>query len=132
MIRVFKSSIIRQILTNDELDALVDDFKSYKLTGNAPECFGRDVQYDHPNTLPVILTEEVRHIHLGSEDKPLPLKKAQFYQTSDIHLVYCQGALDENCYLLMTILLPDGHELAKSREVMFKLGVMAEKFRNNF
>ena len=132
MIRVFKSSIIRQILTDTELDALVNDFKSYKLTGNTPELFGRDVPYDHPHTLPVILAEKVHHIHLGSEDKPLPLKKIQFYQTSDIHLVYCQGALNENCYLLMTILSPDGHEQAKSRDIMFKLGIMAEKFRNQF
>ena len=130
--RVFKSSIIRQILTDKELDTLVDDFKSYKITGNAPKNFGRDVAYDHPNNLPVILAEEIHHIHLGSEDKPLQLRKVQFYQTSDIHLVYCQGSLDESCYLLMTILSPDAHEQAKSREVMFKLGVMAEKFRTRF
>lgn len=119
-------------MNDEELDALVDDFKSYKLTGNAPDHFGRDVPYDHPNTLPVILAEKVQHIHLGSEDKPLPLKKVQFYQTSDIHLVYCQGSSDENCYLLMAVLAPDGHEQAKSRDVMYKLGVMAEKFRNQF
>jgi len=132
VIRVFKSSIIRQILTEAELDALVNDFKSYKLTGNTPELFGRDVPYDHPNNLPIVLAEEVQHIHLGSEDKPLPLKKIQFYQTSDIHLVYCQGALNENCYLLMTILSPDAHDQAKSRDIMFKLGAMAEKFRNKY
>lgn len=132
MIRVFKSRIISQILTNEELDGLVDDFKSYKLTGNAPENFGRDVPYDHPNNLPIVLTEEIQHIHLGSEDKPLPLRKIQFYRTSDIHLVYCQSALNENCYLLMTILSPDAHEQAKSRDIMFKLGVMAETFRNRF
>jgi len=132
VIRVFKSSVIRQIMTDEELDALVDDFKSYKLTGNISEYFGRDVPYDHPYTLPVILAEEVQHIHLGSEDKPFPLKKIQFYQTSDVHLVYCQGALDENYYLLMTILSPDGHKQARSRDIMFKLGVMAEKFRHQF
>jgi len=119
-------------MTDEELDALVDDFKSYKLTGNAPEHFGRDVPYDHPHTLPVILAEKVQHIHLGSEDKPLTLKKVQFYQTSDIHLIYCQSALNENCYLLMTILSPDGHEQAKSRDIMYKLGVIAEKFRNKY
>ena len=132
MIRVFKSNIIRHVLTDEELAGLVNDFKSYKLTGNVPEHFGRDVAYDHPNNLPIVLTEEVQHIHLGSEDKPLPLRKLQFYQTSDIHLVYCQGSLDDNCYLLMTILSPDAHKQAKSRDIMFKLGVMAEKFRNQY
>ena len=69
---------------------------------------------------------------MGREDKPLPLKKIQFYQTSDVHLVYCQGALNDNFYLLMTILSPDGHEQAKSRDIMFKLGVMAGRFRNQY
>lgn len=132
MIRVFKSSIIRQILTNTELDALVNDFKRYKLTGNPPEFFGRDIPYDHPNNLPTVLAEEIKHIHLGSKDNPLPLQKIQFYQTSDTHFVYCQGALNENCYLLMAILSPNGHEQAKSRDIMFKLGIMAEKFINQF
>jgi len=99
---------------------------------NTPDHFGRDVPYDHPHTLPVILAEEVQHIHLGNEDRPSPLHKVQFYQTSDIHLVYCQGALDSSCYLLMTILSPDAHEQAKSRDTMFKLGIMAEKFRNQY
>ena len=99
---------------------------------NTPDHFGSDVPYDHPHTLPVILAEEVQHIHLGNEDRPSPLHKVQFYQTSDIHLVYCQGALDSSCYLLMTILSPDAHEQAKSRDTMFKLGIMAEKFRNQY
>ena len=132
MIRVFKSSIIRQILKAEELDALIIDFKRYNLTGVIPEYFGRDVPYDHPNSMPIVLVEEIQHIHLGSEDKPLPRKKLQFHQTSDYHLVYCQGALDDDCYLLMTILAPDGHEQARSRDIMYKLGIMAEKFRSQF
>jgi len=76
--------------------------------------------------------EEIQHIHLGSEDKPFPLSKIQFYQTSDHHLIYCQGVMDDNCYLLMTILSPDAHEQARSRDIMYKLGVMAEKFRQQF
>jgi mRNA interferase YafO len=32
-------------LTDEELGMLVDDFKNYKLTGNAPKHFGRDVAY---------------------------------------------------------------------------------------
>lgn len=130
MIRVFKSSIIRQILNDEEMEALIHDFKRYKITGNAPKHFGRDVFYDHPNTIPIVLAEEIQHIHLGSKNKPLPIKKIQFHQTSDIHFVYCQGVLNDNCYLLMTILSPDAHEQAKSRDIMYKLGVMAEKFRN--
>ncbi len=129
---MFKSSVIRQILSAEELDALIDDFKHYKLTNIIPDNFGRDAPFDHPNSMPIVLAEEIQHIHLGSEDKPLSTTKIQFHKTSDYHLVYCQGALDNNCYLLMTILSPNAHEQAKSRNVMYKLGVMAEKFRSQF
>ena len=132
MIRVFKSTIIQKILTSDELISLVDDFKHYKFTGIPPDNFGRDVMYDHPSTLPTVLIERVKHIHLISNDKPDLVKKTQFKRTSDIHLVYCQGALNENCYLLMTILTPNGHEQAKSISIMSQLGFMAEKFRQQF
>jgi mRNA interferase YafO len=132
VIRVFKSRIIQDLLTNEEMLALSKDFKGYKATRIIPEYFGRDVAYDHPNTLPLIQIEKVQHIHLGSEDKPLNLKTLQFHRTSDIHLVYCQGALNDDCYLLMTILSPDAHEQAKSRNIMHNLGKMAELFRNKF
>lgn len=129
MIRVFKSSVIRQILSDDELSALVEDFKSYKQSGKLPKLFGRDALYDHPNNLPLVLSEQVQHIHLGSEDSPFPINKIQFHRTSDIHLVYCQGDLDVNCFLLMTILSPNAHQQARSRDIMYKLGLMAQKFR---
>lgn len=132
MIRVFKSSIIRKILTEDELLGLVNDFKGYKLTGIVPNNFGRDVLYDHPNNLPIVLAEMIKHIHLGNIDNPFPLNVTQFYKTSNIHLVYCQGAINNNCYLLMAILSPNAHEQAKNRDVMYKLGLMAEKFRSQF
>lgn len=132
MTRIFKSKVIQQQLSDDELNALVNDFREYKVSGIVPEHFGRDVPYDHPNTLPTVKKEDVRHIHLGSEDNPLPIKKIQFYRTSDVHLVYCQGSIESNTYLLMAILSPDAHRQALNRDVMFKLGVMAEKFRNNY
>jgi mRNA interferase YafO len=69
MIRVFKSRLIRNLLSTDELNDLVNDFVSYKSTGIVPDNFGRDVPYDHPNTLPIVKSEEVQHIHLGNEDK---------------------------------------------------------------
>lgn len=54
MIRVFKSVIIEQQLSKAELDSLISDFKVYKGAAIVPEHFGRDVPYDHPNTLPVV------------------------------------------------------------------------------
>lgn len=132
MIRVFKSKLIRELLSDAELDDLISDFIAYKSTGLVPELFGRDVPYDHPNTLPIVKLEQVQHIHLGSADNPLPLHKVQFHRTSDIHLVYCSGASNNDCFLLMTILAPDAHTKARSRDIMFALGKMAELFRNNY
>jgi len=80
----------------------------------------------------VVKNEDIKHIHLGSEDKPLSIKKIQFYRTSDIHLVYCQSVLDDDVFLLMTILSPDGHEQARNRDIMYKLGKMAELFMQKF
>ena len=114
MIRVFKSSLISELLSDEELSSLVNDFKIYKSTGMLPDCFGRDVAYDHANTLPIVKAENIRHIHLGhsqigSRRHPF-LGLRQFDRTSDVHLVYCQGAANDDIYLLMTILKPDGHE----------------------
>jgi mRNA interferase YafO len=132
MIRVFKSSVIQNQLTKNELVQLTDDFKQYKATNILPKNFGRDVPYDHPNTLPTLKTEQVQHIHLGSEDKPLPFNRIQFHQTSDVHLVYCPSFNNDDIFLLMAILSPDAHQQAKNREIMYKLGVMAEGFRNKY
>lgn len=130
--RIFKSSIIQKALAEEDLNHLVIDFREYKSSGKLPKNFGRDVSYDHPNTLAVIRAEEVHHIHLSSTDTPFPTGKIQFYKTSDIHLVYCQGSSNLDCYLLMAILSPNAHELALKRDIMFKLGIMAEKFRDKF
>ncbi|UJF20374.1 type II toxin-antitoxin system YafO family toxin (plasmid) [Vibrio sp. SS-MA-C1-2] len=129
--RVFKHKILIESLTQNELDALVNDFKSYKETGVIPEFFGRDEPYNHPHTLPILKTEEVKHIHLATEDAPF-LQSIQFYQTSDKHLVYCQGWNNPHCYLLIAILAPNAHEQARNRTIMFNLGKIAEIFRQQF
>lgn len=132
MIRVFKSAVIRKLLTEAELDALVHDFKIYKSEGILPDLFGRDVPYDHPNTMPIVKHEEVQHIHLADADNPWPLHAIQFSKTSDSHLIYCQGASDPNCYALITILSPNAHEQTKSNSIMYRLGEAAEQFRNRY
>lgn len=120
------------MLSIDEINDLVNDFVSNKSTDVVPDNFGRDVPYDHSHTLSIVKSEEVQHIHLGSEDTPLALNKIQFHRTSDIHLVYCQGTSSDDNYLLMTILAPDGHKQTKSRNIMYKLGQMAGLFRNQY
>jgi mRNA interferase YafO len=130
--RVFKSTIILNQLTTKEVSALEEDFRAYKSGGVIPVSFGRDELYDHPHTLPLVKTEEIRHIHLADADTSWSSRKIQYSKTSDSHLTYCQGALDNNCYLLIAVLAPDAHSKAKDNNWMFKLGKMAEKFRQQF
>ena len=130
-IRVFKHKILIDALTESELHSLTKDFRCYKETGEKPDFFGRDEAYEHPNTLPTLRSEEVKRIHLAANDAPF-LSSIQFYQTSDKHLVYCQGWNEPNCFLLIAMLAPDAHEQARNRPIMHNWGLIAEKFRQNF
>ncbi len=133
-IRVFHHKSLELLFSDLELDlaALKDDFKKYKESGKLPGNFGRDVLYNHPNTLPIVLQEKISHIHLEDPDKPWHFRTLQFNRTSDIHLVYCRGFYNENCYLLMALLSPDAHNQALNRTIMFNLGKMAEQFRSRY
>ncbi|MDP2714794.1 type II toxin-antitoxin system YafO family toxin [Rheinheimera sp.] len=131
MIRVFTSKVLDEALTADERVALIADFKKYK-AGKLPALFGKDVPYDHPFNLDIIKQEQVRHIHLAASGAGFPIFITQAKRTSDTHLVYCRGFTNENCYLLMAILQPNAHDLAKSNQLMYQLGLMAQAFRQQF
>jgi mRNA interferase YafO len=118
----------RDSLNEDERKAFIADFKLYKSTGKLPERFGRDVPYHFPKEA---LEEELLHLHLNVDD-PWPISYLQYDRTSDVHLVYCQGATQKNCFFLMTILSPDAHEQAKNIDLMLKLAEKAESFRKEF
>jgi mRNA interferase YafO len=98
-----------------------------------PDLFGRDVPYNHPNTLPSVKAEELWHIHLldGESSWPAHCKK-QDDKTSDDHLVYCPPYQTPHCFLLIAILSPDAHAQALKNQVMLDLAKMAENFRMRF
>ena len=129
MIRVFKSSVIRELLDPIDLENLVKDFKRYKEEGVQPDTFGRDVHYDHPHSLPSIRQEEVRHIHLQDKNSHWRVRTIQYYRTSDTHLVYCQGAMHDDRFLLITILKPDAHDQARNNNIMTAIARQAALFR---
>jgi mRNA interferase YafO len=131
VIRVFTSKVLNEALTVDERAALIQDFKQYK-AGKLPALFGKDVAYDHPFNLDIIKQEQVRHIHLAASGAGFPIFIKQAKRTSDTHLVYCQGFTNEHCYLLMAILQPNAHDLARSNQLMYQLGLMAQAFRQQF
>jgi len=132
-IRVFKSALIRQQLSQQELDDLAADFLSYKKDGELPETFGRDAPYDDDRTYPLVKEEQVAHIHLAGADTPFPKFLRQFNRTSDrAHLVYCQGAMDPDAHLLIIILKPEAHKMARNNNHMHKIGKIAEAFRMKY
>ncbi|WJV64334.1 type II toxin-antitoxin system YafO family toxin [Pectobacteriaceae bacterium C52] len=132
-IRLFKSTLIRQQLSQQELDDLAADFLSYKKDGVLPETFGRDAPYDDDRTYPLVKEERVAHLHLAGADAPFPTFLRQFKRTSDqAHLVYCQGAMDPDAYLLIIILKPEAHKMARNNNLMHNIGVMAETFRMKY
>lgn len=132
-IRVFKSTLISQQLASQELEDLVADFRGYKQDGVLPDTFGRDAPYDDAATYPLVKREEVAHLHLADASAPFPKFLRQFRRTSDsAHLVYCQGAMESDAYLLIIILKPDAHKLARDNNNMHKIGLMAEAFRMKF
>ena len=130
--RIFQGRILRQQLTEEQARQLVSDFRRYKEDGLLPETFGRDVVYDHPNTLPLLKAEPLRHMHLSSASEAWSDDVPQYRRTSDIHLVYCQGALNDLAWCLIAILAPEAHKQALDRETMLKLARVAENFRSRY
>ena len=113
--RLLKSKIICEQLTQAELTALEKDFKSYKSTGELPRTFGRDELYDHPNTLPIVKAEAVRHIHFEDSERPWPVFLDQYHRTSDVHLAYCESDMTADCYLLRPLHEPEFCFLARQK-----------------
>jgi len=132
VIRVFKSAIISQQLDGNELGQQANDFKHYKEDVIPADYFGRDVPYDHPNTLPSVRGEDLMHLHLAEGAQHWASRQAQYGRTSDHHLVYCQGFYKADHFLLMAILKPDAHAQARNNSIMSNLAVMAAKFRAQF
>ncbi|VAW51425.1 hypothetical protein MNBD_GAMMA06-1195 [hydrothermal vent metagenome] len=131
MIEIFKTELIRKQATPTELEQLEKDFARYKETGIPADCFGRDVLYNHVNSLPSVLSAELKHIHLLPSAHKSVNTTRQFNKTSDNHLVYCNGYYSNEAYLLIAILAPDAHAQSRKNNVMFKLAQIAENFREN-
>lgn len=132
MIRVFKTNLISQQFSDKELTQLVSDFKRYKETGIPAHYFGRDVPYDHPHTLPSVRMEELRHLHILESSTQKAPRRAQYYRTSDDHLVYCPGSNNSDHFLLISLLTPDAHEQSRDNNLMANMAVIAERFRQHY
>jgi len=126
---VRRSDFLAEQVTAERLAVLIADFKDLK-SGIPIDTFGKDVAYDHINTLPSVKAEELRHIHIIGINDTFKSYVRQENKTSDNHLVYCSNFYDSNIYLLIAILEPNAHELAKNNQLMLDLVDIAKDFRN--
>ncbi len=132
MIRIFKTDLIREQMSNEHLSQLVADFKRYKETGVPADHFGRDAPYNHVNSLPSVRLQELQHLHLLIQPQSKTRSSRQFNKTSDDHLVYCQGFYSNEVYLLIALLTPNAHEQARNNNVILKMAQISEMFRNQY
>lgn len=118
--------------------SLLDDFRTYKATGQLPDYFGRDTAYDRPDD---IQDSGLFHIHLsingdGFSAPPASAnlsdpKTMQWYRCSDTALVYAQSLMDENSYSLIAIFTPPAHTKANNDDRMRILASYARNFSEN-
>lgn len=129
-VRVFVHERLKRSCPEHMLSKLIDDFKIYKTTGKLPDLFGRDVPYNFPFS---VREAGLQHIHVkDAKAKNWHIQKISFNKTSDTALIYCQGAIQSNCYLLIAV-LENAHQTYRSMPLyLAELGDVAEKFRESF
>lgn len=101
-------------------NSLIETFKEYVIKGSF-WAFGRDVPYHNP---PKMFEYSVRHIHLiGCKTyRQYESSNVRLYdRTSDKHFVYARSPIDDNHYLLITIIDPEAHHTAQSMNFMHQL-----------
>jgi len=98
------------------------------------DYFGCDQPYSHP---PAARSGQLRHIHIALPPQTFDPRKAQCYRKCskdlpelDAALVYVQGVMEEDHYMILAFFAPNGHDKAKVEKVMTKLGILAKKFRD--
>lgn len=133
LIKIYKSKLFVNSLSEEQQTVLTDAFRAYK-SGSPVPMFGRDVKYNHPNTIQSIKDEEVAHVHLA-EDQETLIRWTEivdpFWKTSDSCLVYAQGLNSQN-YVLIAIWSPNAHDNANNPAVMRDIAEIAKQFRNRF
>ena len=100
-----------------------------------PNIFGRDAPYTQPSQA---LDACLMHIHVRippakfRKDTPQRDRVCRKGRPGeDAALVYVQGELFENRYLILAFLWPDAHTKARDKDVMKYLSRSALEWRNN-
>ena len=110
-ISIRATSRIAGVLSSDQLQALMAEFRKLKETRDRPAIFGRDVSFDRPSSV-VFAGLQHAHVHpnfLTGEAidqttnllRTWKLHAMPMKQTSNTWLIYCQGWRNPNNYLLI-------------------------------
>lgn len=117
-------------------DGLKSEFKRYISSDRLqiPEIFGRDAPYTQP---PQALDACLMHIHVRippakfRKDTPQRDRVCQKGRPGqDATLVYTQGELYENRFLILAFFWPDAHGKARDRQAMKHLSRVALDWRS--
>lgn len=115
---------------------LADDFKVYidSSRGIVPKYFGRDAPYMQPKEAD---QAKLSHVHVRLPPGSFRQDVAQYYRVcqwnnpdEDAALVYTQGYLEEDHYLIIAFFWPDAHGLAKQVPLMRYLADLAKDWRD--
>ncbi|MCO7536315.1 type II toxin-antitoxin system YafO family toxin [Pseudomonas asiatica] len=100
-----------------------------------PSIFGRDVPYTQP---PLAFQACLMHIHICIPPALFPKNVPQHDRVckmgrpgDDAALIYVQGELYEDRYLILAFLWPDAHTKARDISTMQYLARLAKEWRDN-
>ncbi len=130
-LRVFTHKIFMESCEPEKLKILSTLFRKYKSGEYQPEEFGRDESYNRP---PSVRDSGLMHIHVKDQtSKRWHLRHIRLFdKTSDTALVYCSGAIQTDCYLLLD-LLENAHTYYRGSQFhLIRLAEIAEDFRNKY
>lgn len=122
-VKVFTTQRIGTRVSASELSAIAKLFSQYKESGIAPGEFGRDTDFKDPHSA---IVAKLMHIHV--DDGTFKMKAVQFGRTSDTFLIYCQGQVSKDNYLLIDF-IANAHVRTRKITYMADLAEIAEKFR---
>lgn len=141
-VRIFTAPRIRRELEDDRLSVLISEFRKYIKTGDPGQYFGRDYPYDRPDS---VRRADLWHMHVHpnfnsgqnvntatNHLKTWRLNGFQRDKRSDTCLIYCQGQLSSNNYLLLAFLKENAHTFASRVTALGVLVEEAEKFRKSY
>jgi len=135
MIRTYLSRFLLPVADDSQVKRIYREFKRYKENNNPGKLFGRDEPLDRPSSAKMA---KLKHVHLlDSHDVESSMRKKgvrairlmdQFDLKSDAFLIYCQGYVDKNSYLLIDLLWLDAHAKANDLNRMIDYADEAERF----